>query len=79
MELNNDAAQRLLQIIESIESLEMQKREIADAVRDVYATAKGQGFDAKVLREVVKMRALDSEKRKYHEEILEHYKAVLGL
>lgn len=75
----NEVAKQLIQIIESIESLEAQKKEIAEAIREVYANAGQQGFDTKIIRDIIKMRSLPDEKRKLYEEVLEHYKSMLGL
>jgi uncharacterized protein (UPF0335 family) len=48
-------------------------------VRDVYAEAKGNGFDAKALRTIIKLRKMDEAKREEEEHILDTYKAALGL
>lgn len=71
--------ERLKLLIERIERLEEEKKGIADDIKDVYAEAKSNGFDTTALREIVKLRAMDQEKRKEREAILETYMLALGL
>ena len=66
-------------IIERIERLEEEKRAIAADIKDIYAEAKGQGLDAKILRKIVSIRRQDSEKRREEETILELYLNALGM
>lgn len=66
-------------IVERVERLEEEKKAIADDIRDVYAEAKGNGFDVKALREIVRIRKQDAEKRKEHEAVLEVYMHALGM
>ena len=73
-----DAA-HLRAFIERIERLEEEKKALSDDIRDVYAEAKGNGFDAKVIRKVVSIRKQDRDKRREEEEILELYLAALGM
>jgi uncharacterized protein (UPF0335 family) len=73
------AAEELKQIIERIERLEEEKKALADDIKEVYAEAKGRGFDTKVLRTIVRLRASDQEERKEHEAILELYMQALGM
>jgi uncharacterized protein (UPF0335 family) len=72
------AAEELKQIVERIERLEEEKKALADDIKDVYAEAKGRGFDTKVLRTIVRLRASDQNERKEHEAILELYMQALG-
>jgi uncharacterized protein (UPF0335 family) len=65
--------------VERIEKLEEEKKTISDDIRDVYAEAKGTGFDVKALRTVVRMRKEDKDERKEHEAILDTYLAALGM
>jgi uncharacterized protein (UPF0335 family) len=65
--------------VERIERLEEEKKALGDDVRDVYAEAKGAGFDTKVIRKVVSIRKQDRDKRREEEEILEIYLAALGM
>jgi len=71
-------ASHLRAFIERIEKLEEEKRAIADDIKDVYAEAKGTGFDAKIIRKIVSMRRMDREKRREEEEILDIYLTALG-
>ena len=70
---------QLRSIIDRIEHLEQEKGSIADDIKDIYAEAKGNGFDVKVLREVIRIRKQDANKRQEHETILEVYMAALGM
>ncbi len=65
--------------IERIEKLEEEKRAIADDIKDVYAEAKGTGFDPKVMRKIVSLRRVDAQKRRDEEEILGLYLSALGM
>jgi uncharacterized protein (UPF0335 family) len=73
------AAEELKQFIERIERLEEEKKAIADDVRDVYAEAKGRGFDTKAIRAIVRLRAKEPHEREEEEAILELYKSALGM
>jgi uncharacterized protein (UPF0335 family) len=73
------AKDQLKAIIERIEKLEEEKKATSDDIRDVYAEAKGNGFDAKALRSIVRMRKMDSDERREQEEILETYMHALGM
>jgi uncharacterized protein (UPF0335 family) len=73
------AKDHLKAFIERIERLEEEKKTISDDIRDVYAEAKGNGFDVKALRTIVRMRKQDSDERKEHEAILDTYLAALGM
>ena len=73
------AADELKQFIERIERLEEEKKTISDDIRDVYAEAKGNGYDVKALRTIVRLRKQDVDERKEHETILETYMHALGM
>ncbi len=73
------AAQRLRSSIERIERLEEEKAALAADIREVYAEAKGDGFDVKTMRQIVRLRKLDSSDRAEQEALLDLYKAALGL
>jgi uncharacterized protein (UPF0335 family) len=70
---------RLRLLIERIERLEEEKKGIADDIRDVYAEAKAVGYDAKIMRQVVRLRKMKPDDRAEMESILEVYKNALGL
>ena len=70
--------EHLRQTIEKIERLETEKKEVSEQIKDVFAEAKAHGFDTKALREVIKLRKQDRDKREEHELILGTYLAALG-
>lgn len=70
---------RLRLLIERIERLEEEKKGIADDIRDVYAEAKAVGYDPKIMRRAVSLRAMKPDDRSEMEAVLETYKAALGL
>ena len=72
-------ADQLTQYIERIERLEEEKRAMMADIRDVYAEAKGTGFDPKIMRQLVKMRAMDRELLQEQDELLQTYRAAVGL
>lgn len=73
------ARDQLKAIIERIERLEEEKKAIADDIRDVYSEAKGNGFDTKALRTIIRMRKQDANERAEEETILETYLQALGM
>ena len=73
------AAEELKQFVERIERLEEEKKGIADDIRDVYAEAKAVGYDAKIMRQIVKLRKMKPDDRAEMEMVLDTYKAALGL
>ena len=73
------AKDQLKAFVERIERLEEEKKTIADDIRDVYAEAKGNGFDVKALRAIVRMRKQDANERREQETILETYMHALGM
>lgn len=75
----NVAAEQLRLLIERVERLEAEKQGIAEDIREVYNEAKSQGFDAKVMRQIVKLRKMEPHDRQEWEAVLETYKAAIGL
>ncbi len=73
------AKDQLKSVIERVERLEEEKKTISDDIRDVYAEAKGNGFDVKALRTIVRLRKQDANERREHETILETYMQALGM
>jgi uncharacterized protein (UPF0335 family) len=73
------AAGQLRALIERIERLEEEKQTIAADIREVYAEAKANGFDTKVMRQVVKLRKQDAAERQEQEAILDLYMQALGM
>ena len=74
---NSDDRLRLL--IERVERLEEEKKGIADDIRDVYAEAKAVGYDARIMRQIVRLRKMKPDDRREMETILDLYKAALGI
>ena len=77
-EPTNAEGRALLSIIERIERLEEDKKQVAADIKEIYAEAKGNGYDAKVLREIVRRRAEDAAKRSEFETVLDLYLGALG-
>ena len=73
------ARDQLRSIIERIERLEEEKKAIADDIKDVFAEAKGNGFDVKTLRTVVRMRKIEATERQEQEAMLDLYMSALGM
>ena len=76
---NSIAGEQLKSIVARIERLEEEKKDLAEDIRGIYAEAKGNGYDVKALREIVRLRRQDAQKRAEHEAIVEAYKHALGL
>lgn len=73
------AAERLKSFIERIERLEEEKAALSADVKEVYAEAKGTGFDTKIMRQIVRLRKMDQAQRQEQEELLDLYKKALDL
>lgn len=73
------AAGQLRAFIERIERLEEEKATIADDIKEVFAEAKGTGFDTKAMRSIIRLRKKDQAERQEEEAILDLYKAALGI
>ena len=73
------AGARLKSFIERIERLEEEKSAIASDIKDVYAEAKGTGFDTKTIRKIISLRKVDTEKRREADEMLDLYKSAIGM
>ena len=78
-DVNGVAADRLRSFIERIERLEEEKAALTADVREVYAEAKAVGFDVKVMRQVVRLRKMDTADRRELEELLDLYMGALGM
>ena len=70
---------RLKSFIERVERLEEEKKGISEDVRDVYAEAKGTGFDPKIMRKIVSRRKQNLEKRREEDELVSLYSAAIGM
>ena len=73
------AQDQLRAFIERIERMEEEKKAIADDIKEIYAEAKGNGFDTKVLRQIVRIRKQDASERMEQEALLDLYMAALGM
>ncbi len=73
------ASDRLKSFIERIERLESEKAALMGDIREVYAEAKGNGFDAKIMRQVIKLRKLEPADRQEQEHLLDLYSKAVGL
>ena len=76
--LGATAQGKLKSLVERIERLEEDKAAVASDLKEVYAEAKGEGFDTKVLRKVVRIRGLDSARRAEEEALIDLYIAAIG-
>lgn len=75
----NVAGDELRLLIERIERLEEEKKGIADDIRDVYGEAKARGFDAKIMRECIRLRKIERHQLQERQAILKVYGEQLGL
>lgn len=73
------AVDQLKSIIARIEKLEEEKTAIADDIKDVFAEAKGNGYDVKAIRQIIKLRKQDAQEREEEETVLETYMRALGM
>ncbi len=73
------AGDRLKQLVEKLERLEDEKREVGEQIKEVLSEAKGDGFDVKTIRHVLKLRRMKPHDRTEQEELLDLYKAALGM
>ena len=73
------AGEQLRAIIDRIERLEEEKKALAEDIKDVFAEAKGNGFDTKIMRKVIALRKKDKEERDEEDTLLDLYKQALGM
>lgn len=73
------AVDQLKSIIGRVEKLEEEKTSIAADIRDVFAEAKGSGFDVKAIRQIIKIRKLDAQELEEQETIFDTYRRALGM
>lgn len=72
------AGERLRLFIERVERLEEEKKEVMDQLKEVYAEAKGEGYDTKVMRQIVRLRKMDTADRQEQEALLDLYLSAIG-
>ena len=70
---------QLRQLVERIERLEEEKKSIAGDIKEVYAEAKANGFDTKILRKVIRLRKMDQNERQEEEALTDVYLSALGM
>lgn len=73
------AGKRLKSFFDRIERLEEERKGLSDDIKDVYAEAKGVGFDTKTMRKIMKLRKMNPDARREQDELLELYKAAVGM
>ncbi len=78
-EVGGIAGEKLRSFVERIERLEEEKTTLAADIREVYAEAKGSGFDGRILRQVIRLRKMDNADRREQEELLDLYMGALEM
>jgi uncharacterized protein (UPF0335 family) len=73
------AGAQLKSFIERIERLEDEKRALGEDIKEVYAEAKGSGFDSKIMRQIIRIRRMDKEEHDEQETLLDLYKRALNM
>jgi uncharacterized protein (UPF0335 family) len=73
------AGEQLKSFIERIERLEEEKRVLGEDIKEVYAEAKGMGFEPKIMRQLIKIRRMDKDEHDEQESLLDLYKRALGM
>ncbi|HEX3536908.1 MAG TPA: DUF2312 domain-containing protein [Stellaceae bacterium] len=73
------AGERLKSFVERIERLEEEKQALAADIKEVYAEAKGSGFDTRIMRQVIRLRRMDKDDLDEQETLLDVYKRALGM
>ncbi|MEQ1754843.1 MAG: DUF2312 domain-containing protein [Micropepsaceae bacterium] len=75
----NFAKDQLKSLVERVERLEEEKSALSTDLKEVYAEAKGQGFDTKIMRQVVRLRKMESHEREERDALLDLYLSALGM
>jgi uncharacterized protein (UPF0335 family) len=73
------AGDELNLLFERIEKMEEQKKEIAEDIKDVFAEGKSRGYDVKIMRQVLRLRAMDDDKRQEERYLVDAYASAIGL
>ncbi len=76
---HNSAGEQLRLLIERIETLEGEKKGVAEDIKDIYTEAKARGYDAKILREIVRLRKMANDDRDEHFAVLTTYAKAIGM
>ncbi len=72
------AGDRIRSFVERIEQIETELKELTEAKKEIFAEAKGEGFDVKILKEIIKLRKQDQEERDEHETLLDVYMRAMS-
>ncbi len=78
-EVGGIARERLKSFVERIENLEDEKSALNADIREIYSEAKSIGLDIKIIRQLIRLRKLDTSDRQQQEELLDLYKSALGM
>jgi uncharacterized protein (UPF0335 family) len=78
-EVGGVAGDQLRSYIERVERLEEEKAALAADIREIYSEAKGNGFDVKIMRQIIRLRKLDRDDRQEQEELLQLYQHAIGM
>jgi uncharacterized protein (UPF0335 family) len=78
-EVGGVSGDQLRSYIERIERLEDEKAALAADIREIYSEAKGNGFDVKIMRQIIRLRKLDRDDRQEQEELLQLYQHAIGM
>jgi uncharacterized protein (UPF0335 family) len=73
------AGEQLRSLIERIERLEEEKKDVQEQIKEVFSEAKGFGFDTRIMRQLIRLRKLHDADRSEQEELLEVYKTAIGM
>src|SRR5438046_2075013 len=73
------AGEKLRSFIERVERLEEEKRALSDDIKEVYGEAKGNGFDVKIMRQLIRIRRMDKDDYEEEQTLLDLYKRALGM
>ena len=73
------ASERLQSFVERLERLEEEKAALSEDIKEVYSEAKSGGFDIKIIRQIVRLRKMNTADRREQEELLDLYKDALGM
>jgi uncharacterized protein (UPF0335 family) len=76
---HNSSEEQLRLLIERVERMEEEKKNVSEDIRDVYSEAKAVGFDPKIMRQIIRLRKMEADDRAEMEAILETYKKALGM
>jgi uncharacterized protein (UPF0335 family) len=78
-EIGGIAGEALKSVVERIERLDEEKRALSEDIKEIYAQARGSGFEPKIIRQIIKIRRMDKDKLDEEESLLELYKRALGM